>query len=92
MPRPPALPIAGHEIVRITAGVQTKQPLCVWRLAVLPDGTVVSGSSDGATQFWDGHFGTLIQRFAKHSSDVLALVASPDGRDIFSAGVDSRVR
>lgn len=78
--------------MRITAAVSTKQPVCVWRLAVLPDGSIVSGSSDGATQFWDGAFGTLLQRFAKHSSDVLAIEASPDGRDVFASGVDSRVR
>ena len=36
----------------------------VWDLLYLPDGTLVSADSDGAVQFWDGRFGTLLQRWA----------------------------
>jgi len=54
---------AGSEHLRITAGAATTRPICVWRLAVLPNGTIVSGDSDGAVQFWDGRFGSLLHRF-----------------------------
>ncbi len=48
--------------MRISVGAQTaSKPPCVWRVLVLPDGTLVSADSDGAVQFWDGRFGTLLQ-------------------------------
>lgn len=48
--------------MRISVGAQTTgKPVCVWRLLVLADGTLVSGDSDGAVQFWDGKFGALLQ-------------------------------
>jgi U3 small nucleolar RNA-associated protein 4 len=86
---PPAC--AGQEVARINAAAASKQDLCIWALTVLPDGTIVSGDSSGATQFWDGQFATLLVRLQKHDADVLALAASPDGSTVFSAGIDSRV-
>ena len=79
---------SGNELVRITAGSSTikQQPLlshqtgglqgsgpCVWKLMWLPDGTLVSGDSDGAVQFWDGAFGTLLHRY-EPSLDMSSLV------------------
>lgn len=66
-------------------------PPRVWSLAVLPDGTIVSGDSEGATQFWEGRFGTLVSRLQQHAADVTALAASADGAFVYSAGVDPRV-
>lgn len=81
----------GREMVRITASSRTTSPACIWRLLVLPDGTLVSGDGEGAVQMWDGAFGTLLHRFVRHKADVLALAAAPDGSAVFAAGVDSQV-
>lgn len=81
----------GREMMRITAAVASTTPPRIWSLAVLPDGTIVAGSSDGATQFFEGRFGTLISRLQQHAADVMAVAASADGRLVFSAGVDPRV-
>lgn len=81
----------GQELLRITAGDASGKPLCVWALAVLPDGTVVSGDSGGSVCFWDARFGTLLARFTQHRADVLQLAVSPDGATVFAAGVDPQV-
>lgn len=82
---------AGNESLRITVSASTAQPVCVWRVLVLKDGTIVSGDSSGAVQFWDAQFGTLLQRFATYAADVLALAASPSGAQVWASGVDSKV-
>lgn len=63
----------------------------MWSLTVLRDGTIVSGDGDGAVQFWDGRFGTLLSRQQQFAADVLAVVGSPDGKSVWAAGVDPRV-
>ncbi|GIL46659.1 hypothetical protein Vafri_3595 [Volvox africanus] len=83
--------VTGREHRRITAASATSRAVTVWRVLSLPDGTVVSGDSDGAVQMWDGQFGTLLQRFTQHRADVLALAATEDGAAVFAAGVDSQV-
>ncbi|GIM15061.1 hypothetical protein Vretimale_17826 [Volvox reticuliferus] len=83
--------VTGREHLRITASATTSRPVTVWRVLSLPDGTVVSGDSDGAVQMWDSRFGTLLQRFTQHRADVLALAATEDGATVFAAGVDSQV-
>ena len=86
------LSCSGHELVRITVASNSSAPTpCVWRLLLLPDGTLVTGDSEGAVQLWDASFGTLIQRFQRHKADVMALAAAPDGSAIFASGVDSQV-
>lgn len=51
----------------------------MWALRVVRDGTLVSGSSGGSVQFWDGAMGTLLSGFKKHEADILALaLAQPD--------------
>jgi U3 small nucleolar RNA-associated protein 4 len=72
-------------------GTNSAAPPCVWSLAVLPNGTIVSGDGDGAVQFWDGGFGTLLSRHQQFAADVLALAASPDGNSVWASGVDPRV-
>eukprot|EP00850_Spirogloea_muscicola_P009057 SM000050S16982 [mRNA] locus=s50:211200:215257:+ [translate_table: standard] len=88
--------VAGaREVYRITAGLggagAPAHDLCIWSLLVLRDGTVVSGDSAGATQFWDGSLGTLLQAQTQHQADVLALAASPSQAAVFSGGVDGQV-
>lgn len=45
----------------------------VWAVAVLKDGTIVSGDSMGNVKFWDGEMGTQSQSFKTHKADVLCL-------------------
>lgn len=65
----------------------------VWALKALADGTVVSGDSLGHVQFWDGRTGTLLHSFDQNDqkADILALAVTPDERQIFATGIDSRV-
>ena len=64
---------------------------CVWSLAYLQCGTLVSGSSDGDVTFWDKKHATKITSIRQHKADVLALAASPDGNAVFASGVDSQI-
>lgn len=72
-------------------GTSSLSPPCVWALEVLADGTMVSGDQEGAVQFWDGRFGTLLSRQQQFVADVLALAASPDGKTVWASGVDPKV-
>ncbi|KAL6761639.1 hypothetical protein V8C86DRAFT_2533190 [Haematococcus lacustris] len=81
----------GIETMRITVALSTSSPVCVWRLLVLPGDCIVSGDSEGAVQFWDSRFGTLLHRFTQLRADVLALATSPDGSTVFASGVDAQV-
>ncbi|KAK9835700.1 hypothetical protein WJX74_006180 [Apatococcus lobatus] len=81
-----------RELLRITAGAGAGQEdLCIWAVHVLPDGTMVSGDSQGRVQLWDANFGTLIQGFQQHKADVLSIATSPAGDRIFASGIDSQL-
>eukprot|EP00798_Chlamydomonas_sp_ICE-L_P010468 gene10468-8428_t len=77
--------------MRITVSTTTSSPACIWQLNLLPDGTLVTGDSEGAVQFFDAQFGTLLQRFQRHAADVVAIAAAPDGSAVFASGVDPSV-
>jgi U3 small nucleolar RNA-associated protein 4 len=85
------------ELLRITLGhaagprAAPRAAPCVWSVLALPDGTLVSGDSEGVTSLWDGEHGTLRQAFKAHEADVLAVACTPSGDAIFAAGVDSKV-
>ncbi|KAG8681252.1 U3 small nucleolar RNA-associated protein, partial [Ceratobasidium sp. 395] len=49
----------------------------VWSVAVLGDGTIVSGDSLGAVKFWDAATATQIHSFPAHDADVLCTTVSP---------------
>ncbi|CAD6968111.1 unnamed protein product [Tilletia controversa] len=70
-------------------------PTVVWSCAVLPDGTTVLGDSTGRVTFYDGRTRVPIPgaAFASHgqNADVLALCVGPDGKTVYSGGVDQRV-
>jgi U3 small nucleolar RNA-associated protein 4 len=81
----------GQALARIVLESFGGEPSLVWALAVLDDMTVVSGNSRGQVQFWEGRFGTLLQTFDRHTADVRALAAAPDGRSVCASGVDNVV-
>eukprot|EP00201_Polytomella_parva_P012061 CAMPEP_0175063382 /NCGR_PEP_ID=MMETSP0052_2-20121109/14723_1 /TAXON_ID=51329 ORGANISM="Polytomella parva, Strain SAG 63-3" /NCGR_SAMPLE_ID=MMETSP0052_2 /ASSEMBLY_ACC=CAM_ASM_000194 /LENGTH=680 /DNA_ID=CAMNT_0016329569 /DNA_START=74 /DNA_END=2113 /DNA_ORIENTATION=- len=86
--------VSGREALRISAAPSSASlaaSFCIWKVLSLPDGTIVSGDSDGATQFFESRYGTLQHRAVQHKGAVLALAASLDGTTVFSSGVDSRV-
>ncbi|KAG8747670.1 U3 small nucleolar RNA-associated protein [Ceratobasidium sp. 414] len=63
----------------------------VWSVAVLGDGTIVSGDSLGAVKFWDAATATQIHSFPAHDADVLCMTVSPSGAALYTAGVDQRI-
>jgi U3 small nucleolar RNA-associated protein 4 len=73
-----------------TDKIEGEQTL-VWSVAVLQDGTIVSGDSLGIVAFWDSKTYTQIQNIKPHQADVLALTIGSDGKTIFSSGVDQHV-
>lgn len=80
---------AFHNEHRIT--LDDSNAVQVNALVVLPDNTIVSGSSDGKVQFWDGAFGTLLQNVRQHTAAVLTLTASASGDAVFASGVDYKL-
>ncbi|KZW02022.1 WD40 repeat-like protein [Exidia glandulosa HHB12029] len=63
----------------------------VWAVGVLGDGTVVSGDSLGYVKFWDAKTSTQMQSYQLHGADVLALTIGPEGRSVYTAGVDQKI-
>jgi WD40 repeat protein len=60
-------------------------------LAVLSDGRVVSGSSDGTLRMWDVESGQILQTLEGHSAAVRA-VAVLDSRRVVSGSADGTLR
>lgn len=68
-------------------------PVPVRALAGSPDGKqLVTGSDDGAVQFWDAATGQPGPRAAGHTDWIRALAFSPDGKLLASGGHDGMVR
>eukprot|EP00727_Mastigamoeba_balamuthi_P013929 m51a1_g9159 putative small nucleolar ribonucleoprotein complex (690) ;mRNA; f:134894-137354 len=82
---------SGATLFSIASSLKSSVPVLIWSLALLPDGTIVTGDSQGKTQFWSGTTHTLLQATKEHQADVLAVAASADGSSVFSAGVDSKL-
>jgi WD40 repeat protein len=51
----------------------------VLSLAVLPDGSLASGSGDKTIKIWDTIKGIEIKTLTGHTSEVLSLAVLPDG-------------
>ncbi|RUS34689.1 WD40-repeat-containing domain protein [Jimgerdemannia flammicorona] len=81
----------GRSIARMTVEKLRREDTLVWAVSVLASGTIVSGDSLGHVKFWDGKLGTMLQTFPAHGADVLCLVASRDGRTVFTSGVDRKL-
>lgn len=52
---------------------------------------MIAGDSTGATEFWSGITGTVIQSFRDHMADILAIAVDPSKKCVYVSGVDSRV-
>lgn len=66
----------------------------VWSLALLPDGTLVSGGGSGDTVIrrWDLATGECTQVLSGHTAPVTCLLALSDGRLASSSGYDGTLR
>lgn len=62
----------GRANLRIRLDRETARPI-VWSLAVLKDGTLASGDSNGRVQIWNTLSGTLEQSLNTHHADITAL-------------------
>ncbi|KAI9027231.1 WD40-repeat-containing domain protein [Phycomyces nitens] len=83
--------VTGRAVQRMTVNKIKKEHTLVWSVVVLKDKTIVSGDSLGNLMFWDAERGTLKQSHKAHSADILSVVASRDGDQVFSAGVDRKL-
>lgn len=83
--------LSGRNESRITLESLAKQTCVVWSLLVLENLTVVSGDSHGSLSFWNGHTGTLLQKFSHLTADILALAVDRANTMLFASGVDNQV-
>ncbi len=74
-----------------SVGVLAGHTRAVRALAVLPDGTLASASSDNTVRVWDSATGRCLHVLEGHTGAVLALAVLPDGT-LASAGSDGTVR
>ncbi|TKY90473.1 hypothetical protein EX895_000471 [Sporisorium graminicola] len=85
----------GNIATKLAVQKNRTESTIVWSVATLPDGTIVTGDSTGRVTFFDARTRIPIPdaTFRAHaaSSDVLALCIGPDGKTIYSAGVDQKV-
>ena len=80
---------------RLTVLKNRQEHTIVWSVAVLRDGTLVTGDSTGRVTFFDARTRIPIPgaTFQSHTAgaDVLTLCVSSDARAVYSAGVDQKV-
>lgn len=80
----------GRVVNRMTVERARGERTLVWSVAVLGDGTIVSGDSLGTVKFWDNNTATQIHSFPAHNADVLCMTISPTGDTVYTSGVDQR--
>jgi WD40 repeat protein len=61
-------------------------------VAALPDGRVVSASSDETLRVWNPDTGESLQVLEEHTGPVNGVAALPDGRRVVSASWDKTLR
>ena len=76
--------------LRITLDDFQSRATLVWDLMFLSDFTLITASSLGSVQVWNGEQGTLHQSFKLHSADVLTLAISKNEDMVFAAGIDHK--
>ncbi|KAJ1945038.1 U3 small nucleolar RNA-associated protein, partial [Linderina pennispora] len=81
----------GHVATRMTVPKEGAEATLVWAVAVLRDGTVVSGDSRGHVMFWDAAMRVVQQDFKALGADVLSLAVDRAGHTVFASGVDPKI-
>ncbi|KZT53811.1 WD40 repeat-like protein [Calocera cornea HHB12733] len=81
----------GRPLARLTLDKLRTESTLAWAVGVTPDGTVVSGDSLGNVGFWDLATGTRVAGFRSHAADVLALAIGPNGKTVYTTGVDQKI-
>ncbi|KAJ2928864.1 hypothetical protein H1R20_g8221, partial [Candolleomyces eurysporus] len=81
---------SGQLLERIGTDKIRGERTLVWTVGVLGDGTIISGDSLGLVKFWDSRTGTQMHSFQAHGADVLCMVTSPDGKAVYTSGVDQK--
>ncbi|EPQ32423.1 uncharacterized protein PFL1_00619 [Pseudozyma flocculosa PF-1] len=86
---------SGRIASKLTVQKARSEATIVWCVATLPDGTIVTGDSTGRVTLFDAKTRVPIPgaTFRSHTSgaDVLSLCVGPDGKSLYSAGVDQKV-
>ena len=85
----------GKIVSKLTVQKARGEATIVWSVTTLPDGTIATGDSTGRVTLFDPKTRVPIPgaTFRAHASgaDVLSLCVGPDGRALYSAGVDQKV-
>ncbi|TFK41379.1 WD40-repeat-containing domain protein [Crucibulum laeve] len=81
---------SGRVIDKMSTDKMRGERTLVWAVGVLGDGTIVSGDSLGMVKFWDSRTCTQLQSFQAHGADVLCLTISPEGKAVYTSGVDQK--
>lgn len=82
---------SGRCIFRMTTDKIRGEHTLVWSVAVLRDGTIISGDSMGLVKFWDSRMGVQMQSLQVSKADILALAVGTDGRAVYASGVDQKI-
>ena len=75
---------SGRVLDRMLVDRRKGERTLVWAVAVLGDGTMVSGDSLGNVRFWDAATCTQLQSYQLHGADVLCLTVGPVSVNQFS--------
>ncbi|KAN0066210.1 U3 small nucleolar RNA-associated protein [Thecaphora frezii] len=86
---------SGRITSKLTVQKARGESTIIWCVSTLPDGTIVTGDSTGRVTLFDPKTRVPIPgaTFRSHTSgaDVLTLCVGPDGKSLYSAGVDQKV-
>ena len=63
----------------------------VWSVAFSPDGTLASGSADGAIRLWDATTEQPLNTLEGHTDDVWSVAFSRDGSTLASGSADGTI-
>ena len=79
-------PISGRELLSLP------RQSGLYDIYFLADGNLATAGQDGVARIWDFASGQQILTLAGHSSTIVGIVGSPDGKTIATSGYDGTVR